>query len=135
VKARIAELSAKFDQAIAKEVILSKLGVLQGITETIKEAREEKKFADAMWGYELLGKHYRLFDRAAESFGWNGDPSTLTEEQLEVLGAHLERIAFNGDQQKIAAARQRAAIEAGQSGPIVDTTSTPVVPEAEKELW
>jgi len=85
-------LSAKVDQAIAKAVIMSKEGVLEGITETIKEALKEKKFGDAIRGYELLGKHYRLWDRAAENIGWNGDPSTLTDEQLDVLMGYFEKL-------------------------------------------
>ncbi len=111
---------------------MSKDGVLEGITETIKEAREEKKFADAMRGYELLGKHYRLWDRVAESIGWNGDPSTLTDEQLDVLMGYLEKLV---PPERLAEAKHRAMIEAGQTGPIVDTTSTHAAPEGEEELW
>jgi len=85
-------LSAKVDQAIAKAVIMSKEGVLEGITETIKEALKENKFRDAIRGDELLGKHYRLWDRAAENIGWNGDPSTLTDEQLDVLMGYFEKL-------------------------------------------
>ena len=133
MKARIAELSARVDQAIARAVILSKDGVLEGITETIELARAEKKYADMLRGYELLGKHHRLFDRAAEGLSWNGDPSTLTEEQLEALCTYLERIAFNGDKAKIEEARKRAMIEAGH---VIDVESELVENKEEvKDGW
>ena len=111
---------------------MSKEGVLEGITATIQAALEEKKFGDAIRGYELLGKHYRLFDRASESIGWNGDPANLTDEQLDALMGYLEKLV---PPERLAEAKRRAMIEAGQSGPIVDTTSTPAAPEEEKELW
>ena len=120
------------DQSIARAIILSKDAVLQGITATIKAALEEKKFGDAIRGYELLGKHYRLWDRAAESIGWNGDPANLTDEQLDALMAYLEKLV---PPERLEAAKRRAMIEAGQAGPIVDTTSTPAAPEQEKDLW
>jgi hypothetical protein len=131
VKARIAELSAKVDQAIARAVIMSKDGVLEGISETIKEALKEKKFGDAIRGYELLGKHYRLFDRAAESISWNGDPANLTDEQLDVLMGYFEKLV---PPERLEAAKRRAMIEASQARPVIDTTIAPA-PEEEKELW
>ena len=86
-----------------------------------------------MRGYELLGKHYRLFDRAAESFGWNGDPNTLTEDQFETLCSYLENIAFNLDKAKIEEARKRAMIEAGQ---VIDVESELVENKEElKDGW
>jgi len=131
VKARIAELGAKVDQAIARAVIMSKDGVLEGISETIKEALKEKKFEDAIRGYELLGKHYRLFDRAAESISWNGDPANLTDEQLDVLMGYFEKLV---PPERLEAAKRRAMIEASQARPVIDTTIAPA-PEEEKELW
>lgn len=123
VKARIAQLRERIDREVAKAIILSKNGVLEGISEVIDLAREEKKWSDALRGYELLGKHYKLFDRAAENVNWDGDLSKLNEEQLEVVANYFERIAFNGDKTKIEEARKRAMLEAGQQGLVVDTTA------------
>jgi len=110
---------------------MSKDGVLEGISETIKEALKEKKFEDAIRGYELLGKHYRLFDRAAESISWNGDPANLTDEQLDVLMGYFEKLV---PPERLEAAKRRAMIEASQARPVIDTTIAPA-PEEEKELW
>lgn len=131
--ARVAELQARAEDQFVLLRIIDKNSVLQGITGIINMATAEKKYGDALKGYELLGKNLRLWDRAMETIGWNGDPSTLNEEQLEALGNYLERIAYNGDPARIEAARQRAQIEAGQ---IIEATAVVENKEPEpSEEW
>jgi hypothetical protein len=61
-----------------------------------------------------------------------GDLAKLTDEQLEQVMAYFEKLI---PPERLAEAKRRAMIEAGQAGPIVDVTCSPAAPEDEKELW
>lgn len=136
IKARIDELLRKVDEDFALLRIIDKNSVLQGITELINKARADNKLGDALRGYELLGKHLRLWDRAAESINWNGDIGSLSEEQLDAVSQYFERIAFGGDKVKIEAARQAARIEAGIIDVVAETAPAEEAPKAkDEETW
>ncbi len=126
IVARIAELTARVEQRSVDRTAISKDMVLQGIVETIELARAANKFSDMLKGYELLGKHLKLWDRALEEIDWDGDLSKLSDEQLHNLAKSLEKIA---DPAIVAQAKSRLALEAGE---IIDVT--PFAP-AQGEDW
>lgn len=76
---------------------------------------------------------------------WNGDPSTLSDEQLGNLVGHLERIAFGEDKARLIEEKRRVMIEAGAAPSIIDAEFAeaempkepePEVPkEPEEEKW
>lgn len=129
IVARVQEIQERGIVRFTELRIIDKSSVLQGLVGLINIAMAKEKLGDALGGYKLLGQHLRLWDRAAENINWNGDPGSLTEEQLEALSVYFERIAFGGDRVKIEEARKRAMIEAGQ---IIETTA---VVEEKKEEW
>ena len=53
----------------------------------------------------------RYKDRARIEWAWDGNPESLTDQQLEQLTQHLEKIAFGGDPQRLEEAKQRLARE------------------------
>lgn len=128
VRARIKELSARIDSKFAELILIDKSSVLQGIAGIVNAATKEGKYGDALRGYELLGKNLRLFDRAMESIGWNGDPGSLSDEQLDALMAYLERLV---PADRLEAAKQRAALEAGT---VIDVIPEEVENKA-KDEW
>lgn len=119
IVARIAELTARVEQRSVDRAAISKEMVLTGIVETIELARGANKFGDMLKGYELLGKHLKMWDRALEEIDWDGDLSKLSDEQLHNLAKSLEKIA---DPVTVAKAKQRLALEAGE---VIDVTPVP----------
>lgn len=130
--ARVNELRARVDQQFITSAVVTKEWWVLGIQNTMEQARAKDKFSEVFKGYELLGKHMRFLDRAAENIDWDGDLSKLNDDQLVALASYFERIAFNGDKEKIEEARKRAQIEAGQ---IVDTTATLVEEKKPDTEW
>jgi phage terminase small subunit len=69
-----------------KKLGLSADFVLDGIRETTIEARAAAEFAPALKGYELLGKHLKLFTEKREI---KFDLDNISDEQLAELESKL----------------------------------------------
>ncbi len=123
---RISELSVVVAQRSAQRstdlAVIDKEMVLQGIAETIELARAANKFSDMLKGYELLGKHLKLFDRAGEEIPWDGDLSKLTDEQLEYAQQYWRKLA---DPAVVARVERQLALESGE---IIDVEPIPEPP-------
>jgi hypothetical protein len=76
---------------------------------------------------ELCGKELGMFVGPAE-VPWDGDLSTLTDEQLDKLAKYLEKIA---DPAVVAKAKRRLMLESGE---VIDTTSEPAAQD-QKDNW
>jgi len=130
---RVAELAVTLSRRATKamEVALkaddlNRKLVLAGIMETIEMAREQRKAADMLKGWELLGKTLGMWDPAPDDVHWDGDLSKLTDEQLHNLAKSLEKIA---DPAVVARAKRTLALETGE---IIDVESTPAAPEGDQ---
>lgn len=83
------EVSAELEkrtQKLEDKLDISADYVLRGIRDTVEEARQVKEFGNALKGYELLGKHKKLF---TEKYEHKLDISSLTDSQLDDLEAKL----------------------------------------------
>jgi len=133
VKARIVELTTRVDQAVAMTGAITKDWVFEGIRITMEQARAKGKFAEVMKGYDLIGRHLKLWERAAEEVPWDGDLSTLSDDQLANLAKSLEKFV---DPAVVAAAKRRLMLESGE---VMDVEPTPAIPatlqEEKKENW
>jgi len=63
---------------------------------------------------ELIGRELGMFiERSEHQINWDGDPSKLTPQQLEVMIEHYLGLAAGGDPKKVEELRHQALIEAG----------------------
>lgn len=62
-----------------------------------------------------------------ENINWNGDPGSLSEEQLDALMGYLEKLV---PPERLAEAKRRAQIESGQ---VIDVTPEPVESKEDNE--
>jgi hypothetical protein len=115
-----ADLIESHERRILDVAGINKESILMGIVEGIDLARAQKKPSDIFKGYELLGKHLRLWgDKSEDSLPWDGDLSKLTEEQLGQMMKFFESLA---DPAVIAQVRRAALLEAGE---VVDVEPEP----------
>jgi phage terminase small subunit len=83
------DIAAEIEKAVSKRekrTALSADFVLDGIRETTIEARAAAEFAPALKGYELLGKHLKLFTEKREI---KFDLDNISDEQLAELESKL----------------------------------------------
>ena len=76
---------------------------------------------------ELCGKELGMFAGPSE-LPWDGDLTTLTDEQLGKLADYLERLA---DPAVVARAKRQLMLESGE---VIETTAEPAA-EEEKDNW
>jgi len=114
VKARIAELSARVEQATITASGISKSWVIDELIKNIADARAEKQYAVVRQCLVDIGKELRMFvERTEHTEIWNGDPATLTEGQLNNLIEKLETLAYGDDRAALERDKRRALREAG----------------------
>ena len=101
VRARIVELQAAGAQAVVTGVDMDKSWVLLELRKIAENGKSESVKVRAL---ELCGKELGMF--ANTSIEWNGDPSKLTDQQLDKLIECFERRAFGGDRTKVEEARR-----------------------------
>jgi len=73
-----------------------------------RKAEEMNQIGAAVHAKELIGKHRGMF---VEFFAWSGDPDELSDHQREVLIDSFLRMVYDGDAEKMAAARSRVEAE------------------------
>jgi len=112
VRARINELQDTLANVAATRAEITSEGVLRGLM-AIAENPNEPASARVR-AYELVGKNYGLFlDRSASEVEWDGDPSKLTEVQLNTMINHYLNLAADNDPTRVEQLRRQALIEAG----------------------
>jgi len=67
--AKVARLIQELKDARSERTEITADYVLTGIRETTEQARSEDKLSESFRGYELLGKHLKLFTEKVEQHG------------------------------------------------------------------
>jgi len=73
----------------ANELEISAKYILESIKRVAEAAEAEKRFSDALRGYELLGKHFKLFTEKTEVTGKNGAPIVATMLDVSKLSTDV----------------------------------------------
>jgi hypothetical protein len=126
VQVRVKELQQTVAAVVIERTAVDRAFVLRELKDNGLKAKQMGELSASNRAFELLGKDLGMF--TPSELAWDGDPATLTDRQMEELLRYLERIAFNGDQTKIAAARQQAWLEAGL---VIDVEPEPKPSEEE----
>ena len=124
VRARIVELQDIITQTATAQAGMGRGWVLAELRKIAENGDSENARVRAL---ELCGKELGMFVGPAE-VPWDGDLSTLTDEQLDKLAKYLEKIA---DPLVVAKAKRQLMLESGE---VIDTTSEPVAQD-EKDNW
>jgi hypothetical protein len=124
VRARIVELQESVTEAATTQAAIGRAWVLSGLRKIAENGQSENAQVRAL---ELCGKELGMFVGPAE-VPWDGDLTTLTDEQLGKLADYLEKLA---DPAVVARAKRQLML---QSGEVVDTTAEPAAEEA-KDGW
>ena len=120
VRERVNEIQSLAAISSAEEVAFDQKRVLNRLDVLSRKAEELGQIAAAARCEELIGKHRGMFiDRTA--LLWDGDPSKLTSDQLDVICEAMIKKASGGDPAIEAEIHRMAAIEAGVT--VVDTTA------------
>lgn len=120
--ARVAELNARVERHIEAAVSVSKSWVIQELARLAKVAEGANQLSVARSCIRDIGEHLQMFvNKTDHTFHWDGDPSTLTDDQLEKLTFHMETLAFGADRARLEAAKRQAQIEEGRPVEIIET--------------
>ena len=101
VRARIVELQAAGAQAVVTCVDMDKSWALLELGKIAENGKSESVKVRAL---ELCGKELGMF--ANRSIEWDGDPSKITDQQLDKLIEYFEPRAFGGDPAKLEEAKR-----------------------------
>lgn len=124
VRARIMELQEIVTRTATAQAGMGRGWVLSELRKIAENGDSENARVRAL---ELCGKELGMFVGPAE-VPWDGDLSTLTDEQLDKLAKYLEKIA---DPAVVAKAKRRLMLESGE---VIDTTSEPAAQD-QKDNW
>ena len=124
VRSRVGEFQQTVAKATVTRAAIDREKVLSGLWEIASKGTGESARVRA---YELCGKELGMFVDRGE-LPWDGDPTTLTDQQLEQLTRYLESLAFHGDQAGLEAAKRRFLERAAS---VIDVAATPVEPSDE----
>ena len=93
VRARVDELRQTVARSAVDAVALTRQYVLSELMDNALKAKENQQFSASNRALELLGKELGLFvDRSELGPIWDGDPTTLTDQQLQGIVAHMRRL-------------------------------------------
>ena len=124
VQARVRELQQTVATAAVTRAVLDRAFVLRELMDNALQAKKNGEWSSSNRALELLGKELGLFSPA--ELPWDGDPATLTDQQLATLDKYLARIAFGGDKEKEEAARAQIRKELGAaSNTVIEATTEP----------
>ena len=124
VRARIVELQESVTQAATTQAAIGRAWVLSGLRKIAENGQSESARVRAL---ELCGKELGMFAGPAE-VPWDGDLSSLSDEQLHGLAKSLRKLA---DPEVVRRAERQLALESGE---VIDVESEPAAQE-EKDGW
>ena len=78
---------------------------------------------------------YKPVEKSEHKFVWDGDPSKLTEEQLEQLAYSLEQLAFGADKARTLQEKRKELIAAGSAPEVIEAEFTKAETETEDPDW
>jgi hypothetical protein len=116
VSARVGELQQTVAQAVAIRTTIDRNKVLAGLWEIAQNGKSESARVRA---YELCGKDLGMF--VEPKFDWDGDPRTLTDQQLEMILYAVEKAELGRQEADRLAERRRLQI----AGPVIEVTPEP----------
>ena len=92
VQARVAELGEAAATSSVTGAAIDREFVLAQLKDNALKAKQECQWAASNRALELLGKELGIFvDRRLP---WDGDPTTLTDSQLDELMGYFEKLAY-----------------------------------------
>jgi hypothetical protein len=110
VFARIAELTGAMAQQTAsalknlpeiKQIAITRGWVIEGLRKTIEAAFGDKQYATARGCYMDIAKVSGVYTERVETKEvWNGDPKTLTDQQLDNMIEHFRRVVASAEGSK-----------------------------------
>src|SRR6266567_1964853 len=103
IKARVDELRQQVARSAVDAAALNRQFVLTELMDNAIKAKENQEWSASNRALELLGKELGLFVERSEHTFWNGDPNTLSDEQLVRLIRYFEEIVQAEHQLKLAA--------------------------------
>jgi len=117
VFARISHLTGAMAQETAsalknlpeiKQIAITRRWVIEGLCKTIEAAFGDKQYATVRGCYMDIAKVSGVYTDRVETQVWNGDPKTLTNQQLDNMIEHFMKVAGYDTPEKVAAAKQKA---------------------------
>src|SRR5216683_591617 len=124
VRARVEELQHGVAQAAATRAAIDREYVLAGLKENYRRAMQQEPVLDskgrptgeytyhgsvANRALELMGKELGMFvERHETAVVWDGNPKTLTNQQLDNMIEHWLKVLGCDTPEKVAAAKQKA---------------------------
>jgi hypothetical protein len=121
---RITALSLRGETRIAKDFKVTREWLIAELVTNALQARQSGQISASNKALEMLGNNAGgdcSFVQRTEVTVWDGDLSTLTDDQLRRMAEHFERLAFGQDQARLLAEKRRVLAAAGA---VVDVEAT-----------
>src|SRR6266481_2198053 len=93
IRARVDELRQQVARSAVDAATLNRQFVLTELMDNAIKAKEMQQISASNRALELLGKELGLFVERTEHTFWNGDPNTLSDDQLAQMIKYLEIVA------------------------------------------
>jgi hypothetical protein len=123
---RIAALALRGENRVAKDFKVTREWLVAQLVSNVLQAKEQNQVSAANKALEMLGNNAGgdcSFVQRTEVTLWDGDLSTLDDNQLRRMAEHFERLAFGQDQARLLSEKRRVLLAAGA---VVDVEATPV---------
>jgi len=111
VGARVAELQQTVAVATVTRMSLSREFVLRELMDNAMQAKKNQEWSASNRAFELIGKDLGMFNHPEPV--WDGDLSTLTDQQLLRITEQFERAVYGEDRARLEADKRRALRRAG----------------------
>jgi Terminase small subunit len=105
VRTRVQELQHTMATVSTSRAAVDREFVLRELVDNALAAKRNGQYSASNKAFELLGKELGMFQE--NRLEWDGDPTKLSDQQLEQMVYVLERKAYGDDQTKILASRRR----------------------------
>jgi hypothetical protein len=111
VRERVAELQQMVAKTTVTRAAIDREFVLRELVDNALKAKQNQEWSASNRALELLGKELGMFNPS--ELPWDGDLTTLTDQQLERFEQYFERIAYGDDRARMEADQRRVLVEAG----------------------
>lgn len=108
VRTRVQELQHTITTESASRAAVDREFVLRELVDNALAAKRNGQYSASNKALELLGKELGMFWE--NRLEWDGDPSKLSDQQLEEMLCMFERKAYGDDLAKILANRRRIGV-------------------------
>lgn len=116
IKKRVAELVLRADMSISKDIKITREWLRAELIINVHAARDAGNYGASNKALEMLGNNAGgdcSFVQRQEITVWDGDLSTLSDDQVERMTQQFERLAFGADVARLHSEKRRVLKAAG----------------------